>query len=490
MKNLIDKSRFPGATAIALALVLMMFSGASALTLDEAIDIGLNHTSRGGMINGNLDVAEQNYFARRINFYLPEISIKGSVPSYSVDESYRFFGGSNVKKLFETSDLGFNSFIELNQSLLTGGDVRVTANLLAQKDRYPNTQLDDGSFINERTRQGFFTFSYTQPLLKPSDAKHELNNTKDDFEIAKLTRIEDETALKKEIIEAYLGVLQLSVKKDMSEAGYESARLQTNIDSLKMEDEILSEEDYLGAVSTSLDAELDKFEIETQMEEIKRQLAILLDKDVAPEQEMTEPVVEGHIDDARKSLLLNSWEKSLPARKAELQYKKAQREADYRAAGHGLTGDLTANYSSGNGYIKTDFGHENIDTKGWGVALNFSLPLWDGGSSGAAVQAANLQAEQAKLEFERTRQDAKAEIVNLINTLDVSYRRLDIMKKQIDLARNRLDIAQTRFDDGRISQIEFLDAKKAYLETKVNYLEELKTYLLNRADLDGKYMEL
>ena len=155
-----------------------------------------------------------------------------------------------------------------------------------------------------------------------------------------------------------------------------------------------------------------------------------------------------------------------------------------------MTGDLTADYSTGNGYIKTDFSHENIDTKGWGISLNFSLPLWDGGSSGAAVKAANLQAEQAKLEFEKTRQDTKAEIVNLINTLDVSYRRLDIMKKQIDLARNRLDIAQTRFDDGRISQIEFLDAKKTYLETKVNYLEELKTYLLNRADLDGKYTDL
>ncbi len=489
MNNSRDIRSAIGPAAILMILIVMLASTASSLTLEEAIDLGLNHTARGSMIEGNLEVAEQNYFARRINFYLPEISIKGSVPSYSVDESYRFFGGSPVKKLFETRDLGFNSFVELNQSLLTGGDVRVTANLLSQKDRYPNTRLDDGSFIDERTRQGYFTFSYTQPLLKPSNARHQLKNTRDDFEIARLSKIEEETTLKKEIIEAYMGVLQLSIKKDMSEAGYEAARLQTEIDSLKLADEILSEEDYLGSVSGSLDAELDKFEVETQLEEKERQLAILLDKDVFADQSLIEPVLQSHIEPNKRAALMNGWELSVPARKAELQYKKARREADYKASGHGLTGDLTANYSTGNGYIKTDDVREDIDTKGWGISLNFSLPLWDGGSSGASVKAANLQAEQARLELERTRQNAKAEIVNLVNALDVSYRRLDIMKKQIDLARNRLNIAQGRYGDGRISRIEYLETQKIYLETKYEYLQELKAYLINRAELDGKYME-
>jgi hypothetical protein len=41
------------------------------LTLEDAVDIALNRTSRGEMIRGNLEVAELNYFARKINFYLP-----------------------------------------------------------------------------------------------------------------------------------------------------------------------------------------------------------------------------------------------------------------------------------------------------------------------------------------------------------------------------------------------------------------------------------
>lgn len=470
-------------------LLTIVCANTLALTLEEAINIGINHTSRGGMINGNLEVAEQNYYARRINFYLPEISINGSVPSYSVDESYRFFGGSDTKKLYETKDLGFNSFIELNQSLITGGDVRVTANLLSRDDRYPNTRVDNGSFVSEKTRQGYFTFSYTQPLLKPSDAKHELKNTRDDYKIAELTRIQEKTRLEKEIIETYLGVLQLSIKKEMYDALYESAALTTDIDSLKLNDGIISEENFLTSVSKRLDNELNKFEVETEIEEKKRQLAILLDKDVSDDLKLEEPVLGNHLDPKQKVTMLADWESSIPIQIAQLEYRKTKRSAEYQSAGHGLTGDLTANYSTGNGYIKTDGTREDIDTKGWGIALNFSLPLWDGGSSGASVKAAHLQAEQARLEFERTRQNTKADIVNLLNALDVSYRRLGIMKKQIELAENQMSIAQSRFDDGRVSKVQYLDTKGEYLETRNKYIDELKDYLLNLAEINGTFVE-
>ncbi|MCK4657610.1 MAG: hypothetical protein KAT85_11280, partial [candidate division Zixibacteria bacterium] len=101
---------------IAGGIITMLFTPSDLLsrelTLDDAIDVALNRTARGEMIRGNLEVAEQNYFARKINFYLPEISIKGAVPAYSVDESYRLFGGASKSGLFKTRDLGFRSFIE------------------------------------------------------------------------------------------------------------------------------------------------------------------------------------------------------------------------------------------------------------------------------------------------------------------------------------------------------------------------------------------
>jgi outer membrane protein TolC len=478
----------------ALCCVLILMSSAAMLmgeeiSLKEAVEIAVGQTARGGMIEANLEVAEQNYFARKINFYVPEIYVRGSVPAYNVDESYRFFGGADQKQLYKTRDLGFNSYIELNQNLITGGDVIITANLLARQDRYPNTRFDapEGTFIDEVTRRGFFAFSYTQPLLKPSDSKHNLNNTRDDYEIARMRKIEEKTSLSKEVTETYMNLLQLSIKNELYSSKYESARLQSVVDSLKFLDEVISEEDWLLSTSARLDAELDKVEIETETDETRRALAILLDRDVTEKFDLREPKLVGHIDSISKQRMFESWDQSVPVKKANHEYLKAQREADYQASGHGLTGDLTASYSTGRGYVETDDVRNDINTKGWGVSLNFSYPLWDGGSSGASVKAARILAEQSRLEYNQARQNTRAEIFNLINQLDVSYKRLGIMEKQIELAYNRLQIAEGRMADGQISEITYLESKVFYLETKDRYLEELKSYLLNKIDLEGKF---
>jgi len=476
---------------ISIAVAMPTLSYAEVLTLDDAIDIAINRTARGGMIRGNLEVAEQNYFARKINFYVPEISINGSVPAYNVDESYRFFGGATEKQLYKTRDLGFNSFVELNQSLITGGDVRITANLLSRDDRYPNTRPDAelGNFINENTRQGYFTFRYEQPILKPSDSKNNLYNTRDDLEIARMVRLEEETALRKEITEAYIGVLQLSIKSEITNDKFESAGLTAGIDSMKLIDGVISEEDWLLSSSNRLDAELESFEIENQVEEQRRELAILLDRDPTAELQLTQPTVSENMDKHIRQRMLDSWESSVPVIKADMEYSKAERQANYAASGHGLNGDLIAEYSTGQGRVETDGISDNIDTRGWGVSLNFSFPVWDGGASGAAVKSARLGAEQTKLESDRARKRTRAEIINLVNQLDVGYRRLEIVRQQIDLAENKLNIADSRFNDGQISKVTYLESKVFYLETRDRYLEELKSYVLNKIELEGKFID-
>ena len=91
------------------------------------------------------------------------------------------------------------------------------------------------------------------------------------------------------------------------------------------------------------------------------------------------------------------------------------------------------------------------------------------------------------MEYERVRQSAKAVIKNLLNSLDVGYRKQTVLNKKIELAKNRLDIAKYRFDDGQISEVKYLEAKVFYLEAKNNYLEEFKQYMLDRIDLNSQF---
>jgi len=335
-------------TLIGVILTASLTAGAEVLTLDEAIYTALGETSRGEMIEASLEVAEQNYFARRINFYLPEISIKGSLPAYSVDESYRFFGGATEKKLYKTRDIDFNSFIELKQSLVTGGDVVVTANLTARDEEYPNTRPDveTSAFINEETRRGYFTFSYSQPLLKPSDSRNRYNNSRDDYEIAELVKVEDETSLRKEVVEAYIGVLQQDLQAEIKASQFGARSFTARIDSIKLEDGVISEEDWLLSASNRLDAELDSVQAVTERAQKRRDLKNIIEWDISKQIEVSVPAIS-HISTEKTRMMLTNWDRSIPVEKAELEYEKAKRTADFAASGHGLTGDLTANYSTG-----------------------------------------------------------------------------------------------------------------------------------------------
>jgi len=488
------------AVGVFLSLVAGSASvGARDLSLDEALNLALYHTARGDMIEGNLEVARQYYSARRINMYLPEISINGVLPTYAQDESYRPYSNPLDKQLYEERNLDFNSFIELNQSLITGGSLTATADLSSNDRRYPNTSFGPGSgmFVDEASQAGRFNFTLEQPLFRPSAVKNELHNRQDDLEIARMTKVEEETALKKEVTEAYLTVLQLTLKSEMTADQLQKTTLQEEIDSAKLSDGVLSEENYLLSSSARLDAELEHFSVRTDLEEQKRELATLLDLDVTEPLVLTEPPPGELIDKATRDRLIAAWERTVPIKKAEHEYQKSKREADYAAAGHGLTGDLNATYSLGRQKIETDRADqtgviqnydENINTSGWSVALKFRLPVWDGGAGGAAIKAARYQAQRAQYEYTRAQRSARAQILNLINQLEVSHRRLGIVSKQIELAKNRLDIARERQADGQISMLTLLESRIFYLETKDRYLEELKAYQVNSIELQGKFV--
>ncbi len=147
--------------------------------------------------------------------------------------------------------MNFSSFVELNQSLITGGALTITANLTKNKDSYPDTRrfdfsgdsLSSGIFVDENRKQGFFNFSLAQPLFRPSEAKYVLNNRRDDRDIAQMNKISDEAVLKREVTQAYLSLLQAEVKENVFSDKLEFSKLKANIDSSKFADGIMSEED-------------------------------------------------------------------------------------------------------------------------------------------------------------------------------------------------------------------------------------------------------
>jgi outer membrane protein TolC len=466
---------------------------AQSLTLDSAIETALTRSSRGAIIREKRDIAASNYRAKRINFYVPLLTINGALPSYSVDQSYRLFGAAVRKRLYKTSDFGLNSFIGLQQSLITGGNLTMTANLTSSQSRYPDTDpfALPGSLLEERGRQGFFDFKLVQPILKPSESKNDLDNRRSDLDLAELARVEEETGLRKEVMEAYIGLLESALTDSLEAVRLEGADLKADTDSTKWEDGVITAEARLASASARLDAELARRDAADKLAESERGLALLLDYPADSRLRVENPVVTGNPSAEALAQVVEGWDRSIAVRKAMVSAKTAKRTASFARAGHGLTGDLTAGYSAGRGKISYDnLPDNNINTNGWGVSLNLTYPIWDGGAASASSQAARSEANRAEMELVKAKQAAQAEITRLAKQVDVGYRRLSILRSQIDLATQKRAIARERFDDGRISRYELLQSEADWLAARGKYLAELKVYMGNRILLEGAFPEL
>ena len=467
-------------------LMLGQLLSAEVLTLDQAIDIAVNQTGHGGIIAGNFEVAEQQYFAEKIGFYLPEISINATVPSYGSNERWGYLYGTDTKSTMREPFRNFGADISLSQSLITGGELTARADLTNSDGEHPNRI---GEQVDESSRLGRFSFSLTQPVLQPSQPKYDLHNRRDDLELARLSRAENSATLKTEVVDVFIGVLQSKLNHDRSTAKLEQAQLQIGIDSIKLADGILSEEQWLESVSGRLDAELALFESDDKTAEQHRSLAILLDRESITSLTLKPPDSVRHIDQDTRQKYLSGWENSAPLQQAKYEYDKQKRAAGYAESAHGLSGTFTANYNMSRGEVEDAGIVDDLKTNSWEVKLDLSYPLWDGGASGAAVKAARLSAEQARLEYEKTEKSVQAQIATLINQLDVSFRKLDVLKQKIGIAESKLGIARARFDDGQISRLTFLESEISLLEARNDHLEELKKYFSTRIQLEGKYLD-
>ena len=463
---------------------------ADSITLTQAIERALARTSRGAIIRGDVEVANDLYEAERINFYVPSISINGSLPAYNVDESYRFFGGSSRKRLYKTRGLDLVSFIRLEQSLITGGTLDVRANLTANDNRYPDTDPSaaPGAFLDETTRQGYFSFNLEQPLLRRSAKRQDLADRRDDLALARLRLGREEMLLSHEVTEAFLGLMQARLKEEETSDRLEEARLLAAVDSVKWQDGVISEESWLSSSSKRLEAELTLREGGSARAEIERRLALLLEEEPLEAVNLVEPEPPDQIPAAEIERLRENREASREVLQAEAAYAKARRSAEFAASEHGLAGDLKASYAAGRGRVKLDGSPaDEINTNGWEVALNVSYPVWDGGAASAQVRAARFEADRARLELERARQAARVECDRLLDQIEVGRRRREILLKQVDLATDRLEIAIEREKDGRITRAALLGARAEVRMARGAYLEALKTYLVNRTELFSRF---
>ena len=208
------------------------------LTLDEAIRLAVRESARGRIIRGDVEVKQGLYQASRSNFYFPSVSINGQVPSYSVDQSYKFFGGSTRKRLYKTQGLELNSFIQLEQSLAHRRHAEPAGQPGEQPGPLSRHRSDGLARTPSSTRSAGAATSTSRSRSRscvPRSRAMSWPTARTISRQARLTRVSEEAKLAREVTEAFVGVILADLKAETARDRLEAAGLQAEIDSTEVD---------------------------------------------------------------------------------------------------------------------------------------------------------------------------------------------------------------------------------------------------------------
>jgi len=127
--------------------------------------------------------------------------------------------------------------------------------------------------------------------------------------------------------------------------------------------------------------------------------------------------------------------------------------------------------------------------------INFSYPIFEGFTTQAAVEGAELQAERVRKEGQKVKKDLEASLARSTTQLMRLVEIKDIEKDNIRAAQRSLYLAQEQYKLGRGTALEVRDAQLAVTRAKLNLIQtrydlqlSLAAYHRSRGDLVKTYL--
>lgn len=154
---------------------------------------------------------------------------------------------------------------------------------------------------------------------------------------------------------------------------------------------------------------------------------------------------------------------------------------DMAKAGHKPQVNVSAGYNYRSDDI-TDM--VNSRHNNWNAGVTVTVPLFDGFSTKAKVDAAKARYAQAQLAQDDFRDQVAVDIKQACLDLEKAQAIIDSQKDNIDEAKEALAIAEVSYANGEGTNLDVLDAQVSLSQVEKNLSEGIYDYLMARAFLD------
>ncbi len=152
-------------------------------------------------------------------------------------------------------------------------------------------------------------------------------------------------------------------------------------------------------------------------------------------------------------------ESALAAARAE-RYPSASASADYGEIG--MPSDLRPTYT---------------------VSVTLSVPIWNGGHTGADIRQAEAVLSQRRAELEDTRSQIEGQVRNAYLDLESAANQVNVAKQNIDLMEETLHQTRQRFEAGVSENVEVVQSQESVAGAHLDYIDSIFAHNLAKVSL-------
>jgi outer membrane protein len=134
-------------------------------------------------------------------------------------------------------------------------------------------------------------------------------------------------------------------------------------------------------------------------------------------------------------------------------------------------------------HLNSRFWDRFWNNAGYSFSLVFAWPVWDTGAARARVAQANLGLEQARLQLEVERRDARLAWEKARAACDRLYGQIELLSRAVPHAQDSYLEAESRYRGGTATALDVLEAHSSAVEAAVRRSEAIARYRVAQAAL-------
>lgn len=453
-----------------IPLVLYCQNASPQYSLEEIINIALKNSPEFETTKIELQQAELSY-NEQISFIYPQMNLNFRLPvNINKSEQEVYNSGLDRYQLISRLDKSVNPGLSLNSNQHLFNDAKLKLNISGLNSRWDSDLLDEGNRFSGSADLVYDQrlFSFNNYSLKKKEADIHLQKSQINFKLQKNEFIY-------QIIEKYYELLVNLKKNEINKALIRDKEFQHNHIVELFKSGRKTELDTLNSSVRFKDAEINILRAKENLNKSKSNLlqraGLKAEKSFNLDEQIIFVPFELNISEVIDLCVTNHPDiqsDNLSVKQNQLTLDKLNDEL-----GMALNFSTSLSYRNTQDYLPRTSENQFYD---WGVNLNLSLPIFDGGKSSAQIQNSKLSIKKQNILLNEKREKLKNDVKDLYQQLSIKRKEIDILYDKYNASSRALELANEKFKNGNLTSYQLSESESIFHNSEIEKLQTIIDY--------------